>query len=83
MLTAGITVTIQSLDTVAPSLRLPDGSMLQGKYNETIGSFVFFDQPKATQTGSLSATSVDQSQNSAQYVCCTEKQLTMRPTVTH
>lgn len=74
---------LQSLDTVAPSLRLPDGSMLQGKYSETIGSFVFFDQPKATQTGCLSTTSTGQSQNSAQYVCCTEKQLTMRPAVTH
>lgn len=72
---------LQSLDTVAPSLRLPDGSMLQGKYSDTIGSFIFFDQPNATQTGSLPASSTGQSQKSAKYICCTEKQLTMQPAI--
>ena len=64
---------MQSLDTAAPSLVLPDGSMLQGKYSETVGSFIFFDQPKPSETGSAN------SMSKAQYICCTEKQLTMRP----
>ena len=71
---------LQSLDTAVPTLSLSDGSLLQGKYSETVGSFVFFDQPKLTQT---SASSTGQSQDKAQYICCTEKQLTMRPAAMH
>ena len=56
-------------------MQLPDGTIVSGKYEGTIGSFVFFDKPCNTE---LPSDSEGAPQSKAEYLCHTEKLLTMQ-----
>ncbi|DBB16879.1 TPA: hypothetical protein ACH3X3_015115 [Trebouxia sp. C0006] len=74
--TPGSTITLQSLGTSAPQMQLPDGTIVSGKYEGTIGSFVFFDKPCNTE---LPSAAKGAPQSKATFLCHTEKLLTMQP----
>ena len=57
-------------------MQLPDGTIVSGKYEDTIGSFVFFDKPRNTE---LPSHAEGAPQSKAEYLCHTEKMLTMQP----
>ncbi|KAL0030663.1 hypothetical protein WJX77_001119 [Trebouxia sp. C0004] len=75
MPTPGSSITLQSLGTSAPQMQLPDGTIVSGKYEGTIGSFVFFDKPCNTELPSVTEGAP---QSKAEYLCHTEKLLTMQ-----
>ncbi|KAL0051355.1 hypothetical protein WJX82_006056 [Trebouxia sp. C0006] len=66
--TPGSTITLQ--------MQLPDGTIVSGKYEGTIGSFVFFDKPCNTE---LPSAAKGAPQSKATFLCHTEKLLTMQP----
>ena len=57
-------------------MQLPDGTIVSGKYEGTIGSFVFFYQPRSTE---LPSDAEGAPQSKAEYLCHTEKLLIMQP----
>ncbi len=57
-------------------MQLPDGTIVSGKYEGTVGSFVFFDKPRNTE---LPSDTEGAQQSNAEYLCHTEKLLTMQP----
>ena len=57
-------------------MQLPDGTIVSGKYEDTIGSFVFFDKPRNAE---LPSDAEGAPQSKAEYLCHTEKMLTMQP----
>lgn len=69
---------LQSLNSVHPQLVLSDGTILQGKYQDTIGSLVLFDQPEAVQSNSDQELAKATLHRKAEFLCHTEKQLTMQ-----
>ena len=66
---------LQNLNTATPKVNLPDGTILTGKYEDTIGSFLFFEQSKRDQ---LPAADKSSAQPRAEFLCHTEKQIIMR-----
>lgn len=57
-------------------MQLPDGTIVSGKYEGTVGSSVFFDMPRNTD---LPSGAEGAPQRKAEYLCHTEKLLTMQP----
>ena len=59
---------LQGLDSSHPRLKMPDGSWVEGRYEETIGTaMVFLDD---TQTGGATG-----ERGSVRYLCKTEQRL--------
>ncbi len=59
---------VQNLDSSCPRLKMPDGSWVEGRYEETIGTaLVFLDD---TQTGGATG-----ERGSVRYLCKTEQRL--------
>ena len=68
-----ITLFVQNLNSLTPELVLPNGTVLKGKYEETIGSFLFFTKPASPAADATDTSTVIQ----PQYIGHTEQQLVL------
>lgn len=71
----GSLVQIENLNTATPKIGLPDGTTLTGKYEDTIGAFLFFEHSQRDQ---LPAADKSSEQPKTELLCHTEKQIVMR-----